>query len=130
MTDMDSQDYFERKKNLLNECISMSEDMLSDYSDIDSINSILSIRSEKITALQELEDASKNGVGLLSETQKAQINRIIDLLLDLDRDVEKKIKTAQSELKNEMKINTQNQKLISYTGKHIPVSGRVMDYKK
>lgn len=108
----------------------MSEDMLSDYSDIDSINSILSIRSEKITALQELEDASKNGVGLLSETQKAQINRIIDLLLDLDRDVEKKIKTAQSELKNEMKINTQNQKLISYTGKHIPVSGRVMDYKK
>jgi hypothetical protein len=127
---MDSQDYFERKKNLLNECISMSEDMLSDYSDIDSINSILSIRSEKITALQELEDASKNGVGLLSETQKAQINRIIDLLLDLDRDVEKKIKTAQSELKNEMKINTQNQKLISYTGKHIPVSGRVMDYKK
>lgn len=131
MNDMDSNEYFEKKKALLKECVSLSEEMLSNISKIDTIKSILVRRSEKIRLLQDLEVSCGKAMGdSLSEKQKAQINQVVSLLLALDRDTSKKIRTEQVNLKILMKVNTQNHKLMGYTGKYAPTRGRLLDCKK
>ena len=131
MIDMNSNEYFERKKALLKECVTLSEEMLSNINEIDKINNILLKRSEKIHLLQELEDNYGEAFeSIMSDNQKSQINQIVSLLLGLDRDTEKKIKNEQLELKKRMKVNIQNQKMISYTGKYAQTSGRLLDKKK
>ena len=126
MNDMDSNEYFEKKKALLRECVSLSEEMLSNISDIDTINNILLKRSEKIHFLQDFEDTyRKDFEDTLSEKQKSEINQIVSLLLGLDRDTIKKIKVEQSTLKNAMKVNSQSYKMMGYTGKYAQTSGRL-----
>jgi len=129
---MDSNEYFEQKRNLLKECVSISEDILSNIADIDKVNSLLSSRSEKIGQLQTLEETAdgKAHMMALPDREKAQIDQLIALLLGLDRDTAKKIKSAQEDLKKSMKVNTQNHKLANYTGKYGQTSGRLLDKKK
>jgi hypothetical protein len=129
---MDSNEYFEQKRNLLKECVSISEDILSNITDIDKVSSLLSFRSEKIGQLQKLEEAAdgKTLMKALPDKQKSQIDQLIALLLGLDRDTAKKIKSDQEDLKKTMKVNTQNHKLANYTGKYSPSSGKLLDKKK
>ena len=132
MNNMDSNEYFEQKRILLKECVSISEEILSNITDIDTINKLLSARAEKITLLQKLEEEFQGKVimSTLPDKQKAQINQLVTLLLGLDRDTAKKIKNTQEDLKKSMKVNTQNHKLANYTSKFVQTSGRFLDKKK
>jgi hypothetical protein len=132
VNNMDSNEYFEQKRILLKECVSISEEILSNITDIDTINKLLSARAEKITLLQKLEEEFQGKVIMrtLPDKQKAQINQLVALLLGLDRDTAKKIKSTQEDLKKSMKVNTQNHKLANYTGKFVQTSGRFLDKKK
>ena len=128
MGDISSNDYFIQKEALLKECVSLSEDLLSSIHDVDVVNSILNQRSEKIQQLQDLDDACDSAS--LSAEQKSQVNQIVSLLLDLDRDAIKEIKKDKADVMNAMKSNTQNHKMIGYKGKQSEVSGRNLDIKK
>ena len=123
-----SNDYFTQKKALLKECVSLSEELLSNLDNINMINEILSKRSDKIVQLQKLDDAY--GPQTLTDLQKSQINQIVSLLLGLDRDVMREIKVEQADVKNEMKVNTQNHKMVGYKGNQSQPRGRVLDIKK
>lgn len=127
---MDLNGYFEQKRNLLKDCITLSENILSSISDIDHVNQLLEQRMEKISLLQKLDGEYGSMMEKLPENQKAQIDQMVSLLLGLDRDAAKKIRLEQEELKKLMKVNTQNQKLANYTGSHAPTGGRFLDKKK
>lgn len=128
---MDCNEYFEKKKALLRDCVSLSEEMLSSGGDIEQVNSILCTRHDKITCLQELDgNWDQSGSGFLTEKQKLQINQMVTLLNDLDRGIAKQIKAEQDEIRNNMKINTQNHRLAGYTGKYGTATGRLINYKK
>lgn len=128
---MDPKDYFERKKALLKDCVTLTEDVLSNINDIGTVNNLLLTRGEKISLLQELDSTyDKAMAGSLSEAQKTQIDQLVSLLLGLSRDTIKKIQRDQVELKKLMKVNAQNHKLIGYTGKYTQTSGRLLDKKK
>lgn len=129
---MDPNVYFEQKRSLLKECIGISEEILSNMDDIDTINSLLSVRAEKITSIQKLEDEAKGKeiMRALPDEQKTQIDQLISLLLGLDHDTANKIKSSQEDLKKSMKVNAQNHKLANYTGKYVQTSGRLLDKKK
>lgn len=128
---MDSREYFEQKRDLLKGCISLSEEILSNLSDIETVSALLEKRSEKISLLQKLEDdCGKAMMDLLPVEEKAKINQMLSLLLGLDRDTARKLQQEQAELKEMMRANTQNHKLINYTGKHAQTSGRLLDKKK
>lgn len=128
MSGMSSNDYFIQKEALLKECVSLSEELLSNIHDIDAVNRILYARSEKIRQLQELDDACDPAS--LSSKQKSQINQIVSLLLGLDRDAIKEIKGEQANVMNAMKANTKNHKMVGYNGKQPEASGRKIDIKK
>lgn len=128
MSDIVSNDYFTQKKALLKECVSLSEDLLSNIQDISAITEILSKRSEKISQLQKLDDTYKNEI--LTDLQKSQINQMVSLLLGLDRDATRKIKEEQVDVKHDMKVNTQNHKMVGYKGNQGQPRGRVLDIKK
>ena len=131
MINMVINEFFEKKIALLKECVSLSEEILSTINDIDQVNRLLSARYLKIISLQNLEEeGTRIAEGFLTERQKTKINQLVALLIGLDSDIEKKIKVAQSELKNEMKVNTKHHQLMGYTGKYASVSGRHIDYKK
>lgn len=129
---MDSNLYFEQKRTLLKECVSVSENILSNIDDMEKVNELLAFRAEKITKIQEFEKAyqGQTMMASLPDKQKSQINQLVSLILDLDRDTEMRIKAAQEELKQTMKINTQNHKMIQYAGKIPPASGKLLDKKK
>jgi hypothetical protein len=127
---MDSNSYFEQKRNLLKDCITLSENILSSISDMEQVNQLLEKRMEKINLLQKLDGDCGFMMDSLPGKQKTQIDQMVGLLLGLDRDAVKKIQLEQTELKKLMKINTQNQKLANYTGKHIQTSGKFLDKKK
>ena len=128
---MDPKEYFERKCGLLRECVSLSEEILSNIADIDTVNELLSAREEKIALLQELDDArGKAAMASLPDEQKAQIDQTVALLLGLDRDAVKEIESAQDELKRSMRTNTQTQKLVNYANKYVQTSGKLLDKRK
>ena len=128
---MDSKEYFEQKRDLLQACISLSEEILSSIGDIETVNTLLEERAEKISLLQKLDDhRGKAMMDFLSTEEKSKINQMVSLLLSLDRDTLSKLQQEQAELKKLMRANTQNHKLINYTGKHVQTSGRLLDKKK
>ncbi len=127
---MDLTSYFEQKRNLLKDCITLSENILSSISDVDHVNQLLEQRMEKISLLQKLDREYGAMMKELPGSQKTQIDQMVSLLLGLDRDAAKKIQLQQEELKKMMKINMQNQKLANYTGSYTSTGGRLLDKKK
>jgi len=131
MNDMDSNEYFSQKRAFLKECVTLSEELLSNIGDLDAVNETLTKRSKKIQQIKDLDDAcGKEMADSWSESQKTQINQIVSLLSGLDRDAVRLIKEEQADLKNTMKVNAQNHKLMNYTGKYAQTSGRLLDKKK
>ena len=131
MNDLDSNEYFIQKRTLLKECVSLSEELLSNIGDWDAVNGALERRSEKIRQIKALDDAcGKAPAEFWQQSQKAEIDQTVSLLLGLDRDAMKLIKDAQTDLKNSMKTNTKEHKLASYTVKYASPSGRLLDKKK
>lgn len=131
VNDVDSNEYFNQKRALLKECVSLSEELLGNIGDLDAVNNALEKRSEKIRQIQALDDVCRKDLAdSWSQAQQTQIDEIVSLLLGLDRDAIKTIKEEQTVLKNSMKVNTKGHKLANYTVGYASTSGRLLDKKK
>ena len=131
MDTKNSNEYFLQKIQLLKQCISLSEELLSSLEDWESLNEILAKRGAVIQQLQNLDQSfGEKAMHSCSEVQKSEINRLVSLILALDRDASKLIKEEQTNLMSAIKINRKEQKIFNYKINTATESGSRLDYKE
>ncbi|KNZ41752.1 hypothetical protein [Acetobacterium bakii] len=123
-------DYCREKIRLLKEYISKSEEVLSNVEQWELLNDILSEREYLIQKLQILEAENKAVMPNCSQDQRTEIDGLVRLILDIDKDGIKMIEAEKKKIIGELKINQQSQKVSDYQQKSLAESGRLLDYKK
>lgn len=124
-------EYFRRKKALLKQCLSLSEEFMSSIEDWESLPDILSRREEVLLQLTELEkEAGSEAAASLTDEMKREIDGTIRLILDLDNDASNRIRREQQSITDSLKANIKVQKFIQYApAPELPRGGR-LDYRK
>lgn len=131
MTINTSYEYLQQKKALLKQCLNLSEELISSIDEWESVPDIISSREAVILQLKELEDAAGTKVkASLTHEMKQELDQMIKLILDLDKDATNLIHKEQQNIMGSLKANTQGQKLIQYAQIPEVPSGRKLDYKK
>ncbi|MDD4564735.1 MAG: hypothetical protein PHE79_04585 [Eubacteriales bacterium] len=124
-------EYFQQKKNLLDQCLRLSEELLSSLESWELLPDILNRREEVIHQLDELEKKTgKEAAASLSLEKKQELDLLTKLILELDKDCACKIHAEQQSILNSLKKNIKGQKLVQYAQVREPEQGRVLDYKK
>lgn len=124
-------EYLQQKKALLKQCLNLSEELISSIKEWDSVPDIISKREIVIQQLKELEDSTKPGIkASLTKEMKQELDQMIHLILDLDKDAANLIRGEQKSIIESMKANTKEQKLIKYAQVPDVQSGHKLDYKK
>jgi len=131
MTIHTSYEYLQQKKALLKQCLNLSEELISSIEEWESVPDLISRREAVILQLKELEEAAgtKLKASLTSE-MKQELDQMIKLILDLDKDATNLIRKEQQNIMDSLKANTQEQKLMQYAQPTELPSGRKLDYKK
>lgn len=126
-----SYEYYQQKKALLKECLTLSEELISSIEDWDSVPDLVSKREAVILALKELEETAGTSVkAALTKDLKQELDQMIRLILDLDKDATNLIRTEQQNVLDSLKANTKGQKLTQYAQAPELPHGRKLDYKK
>lgn len=127
----------QKKKQLLEQCLEKTEELLSCLTSQNTdelskaVSCILAERAEIINELQLLESSIKTIFNRSDlDKEKKEINHLVNLLLTLNKDAERLIKSVQEKLLANIKVHTQKQKIIPYASAPMPQRGRLMDYKK
>lgn len=124
-------EYLQQKKALLKQCLNLSEELIGSIEAWDSVPDIISKRDDVIRQLKELEDLAKPGVkASLTKEMKQELDQMIRLILDLDKDAANLIRKEQKTIIESLKTNTKGQKLIQYAQIPDLQSGQRLDYKK
>ncbi len=124
-------EYVQQKKALLKQCLTLSEELLSSIEEWDPVPDIVKQREAVIMQLKELEDDTPPKVkATLTKEMKQEMDQMIRLILDLDKEATSRIKKEQQALLDSMKANVKGQKLIQYAQVSDLGSGRKLDYKK
>lgn len=124
-------EYVQQKKGLLKQCLNLSEEILSSLEEWEPVPGIVAKREEVIAQLKELEDAAGPKVkATLTKEMKQEMDQMIQLILDLDKEAVSRIRKEQQNLLDSMKANVKEQKLIHYSPIPDGESGRKLDYKK
>ncbi len=126
-----SNEYFRQKKSLLEQCLALSEELISSIESWESVPDVMARKEAAIMNLKDLEDSIDSGVkASLSQEMKQELDRMIHLILALDQDTANLIRREQLEIKGSLKANIQGQKLMQYAQTHEIPSGTKLDYKK
>jgi len=126
-----SYEYLQQKKALLKQCLNLSEELISSIDEWESVPDIISRREAVILQLKELEEAAGTKVkASLTSEMKQELDQMINLILDLDKDATNLIRKDQQNIMGSLKANTQEQKLMQYAQSTELPSGRKLDYKK
>lgn len=124
-------EYLQQKKALLKQCLNLSEELIGSIEEWDSVPDIISQREVLIRELKVLEDSTKPSIkASLTKEMKQELDQMIKLILDLDKDAAKLIRQEQKTIMESLKTNTKGQKLIQYTQIPDVQSGHKLDYKK
>ena len=126
-----SYEYYQQKKALLKECLTLSEELISSIEEWDSVPDLVSKREAVILTLKRLEETAGTPVkAALTKDLKQELDQMICLILDLDKDATNLIRTEQQNVLNSLKTNTKEQKLMQYAQAPELPQGRKLDYKK
>ena len=126
-----SYEYLQQKKALLKECLHLSEELISGIDEWESVPDIISRREAVILQLKELEETAGAKVkASLTREMKQELDQMIKLILDLDKDAANLIRKEQQNIMGSLKANTQEQKLMQYAQPTEVPSGRKLNYKK
>lgn len=125
-----SNEYFRQKKTLLDQCLTLSEELISSIEDWEALSDLLSRRETVIRELKELEDGAGPEREALTEEMRREIQQTVGLILDLDRDAAALIRKEQQNIMDSMKTNIKEQKFIQYIPSAKPERGSRLDYKK
>jgi hypothetical protein len=124
-------EYFLQKKTLLEQCLSLSEELISSIESWESLSDILSGRETVLLQIKELEESSgPETAAFLTEEMKSEIDQIIKLILNLDKDAAALIRREQQGVMDSLKANIKEQKFIQYAPVPELPRGRKLDYKK
>ena len=111
---------------LLDQCLTLSEELISSIENWETLPDLLSRRETVILELKELEERET----FLSEEMRREIQQTVSLILDLDRDAAALIRKEQQNIMDSMKTNIKEQKFIQYIPSAKPERGSRLDYKK
>ncbi|MDD2189677.1 MAG: flagellar protein FliT [Eubacteriales bacterium] len=124
-------EYYRKKKALLKECLALSEELISSIEDWDAIPVIITKREALIGELRDLEETARAPVKVaLTKELKQELDQMIRLILNLDKDVADLIRTEQQNVLDSLKKNTKGQKLTQYAQTQDLARGSKLDYKK
>ena len=124
-------EYLQQKKALLKQCLNLSEELISSIDEWETVPDLISRREALILQLKELEEAAGTKVkASLTSEMKQDLDQMIKLILDLDKDATNLIRKEQQHIMDSLKANTQEQKLMQYAQPAELPSGRKLDYKK
>lgn len=119
---------------LLKQYISLSEELLSIQLEDDwpQMDGFFSERETVIQQLQNLDrDNDKTIIASCSPIQNAQIDQLVSLILEVDKNIEDLIKKERDKILESMKSNTHEQKIADYAAIENPNSaGKYLDIKK
>lgn len=123
--------YYQKKKDLLAQCLALSEDLISGLEEWDEIPGIMERKEALVLQLKALEDSTSDEVkSALSPVQKQELNQSIKLILDLDRNTVERVRKEQQEIKSSLKVTVNEQKVMQYAQSPGMSSGIRLDYKK
>lgn len=123
--------YYQKKKDLLAQCLALSEDLISGLEEWDEIPEIMERKEALILQLKALEDSTDDEVkSALSPSQKQELNQSIKLILDLDQNTVERVRKEQQEIKSSLKVTVNEQKVMQYAQFSEIANGRKLDYKK
>jgi len=126
-----SYEYYKQKKALLKECLTISEELMSSIEGWDSVPDLVSKREAMILELKKLEEATGTAIKTaLTKELKQELDQMIQLILDLDKNATNLIRTEQQNVLDSLKANTKGQKLMQYAQAPELPQGRKLDYKK
>lgn len=125
-------EFCQEKIQILKDYVEKGEEIISKIEDWESLAAILEERDELIVKLQKLElkiceNGSGNGCSL---EQKNQIDNLVKLILDLDKNCIHLIKAEQQKTLQDLKNNQKNQKVADYEISLTPSYGTFLDAKK
>lgn len=125
-----STEYFHRKMQLLNDCLNLSEQLLSCLEDWESLETILTKRSVIINKIQLLDEMyPQEIIDACSGEQKLEAHQLLSLILNLNRDAEKLLREEKERIVASIKSNVQGQKVARY-GSPGTETGHLIDHKK
>ena len=128
----DSKEYFTNKISLLKQCLEITEELISKISDWESLEDVLSRRQVVIDSLQKLEKGAKENKPL-SPSEEDQVNQLLKLIIDLDKDAKKLLQEERDKTIQLLKSNVQGQKVMDYVKHDNPEyqqQGRRFDIKE
>jgi len=124
-------EYYNKKKALLQQCLDISGKLPGSVEDLDFVTNILSEREALLLELKELEETTEAGEkSLLSPESKQELDQIIGQIRDLDEELVKLLRREQEKILDSLKANAQGRKLTQYAQTPDPAQGRKFDYKK
>lgn len=126
-----SYEYYQQKQALLKKCLALSEELISSIENWDSVPEIVAKREAVIQDLKTLEDSTITSVkAALTKECKQELDQMIRLILNLDKDATSMIRKEQQNVLGSLKANTKGQKLMQYAQAPDLTRGSKMDYKK
>lgn len=124
-------EYLQQKKALLKQCLALSEELIGSIKDWEAVPEIVSKREAVIQQLKELEESTGARIkASLTKEMKQELDQIIKLILDLDKDATNLIRKEQKDIMDSLKNNTKGQILVQYVQTPEITTGRKLDYKK
>lgn len=116
MESIRTKDYFIRKTDLLGQCIAVSESLFGSLRSEDLLPGILLQREDLINRIEILErDFKQEEKTACAPHQKEQLDRQVQLLLAMDRDMADAICKIQVDLLAEIKENKKRQQIANYS---------------
>lgn len=127
-----SRTFCQQKISILKEYVTRGEEILSSIEDWESLAGILEKRDQLIIQLQNLEENSKASDEnmICSADEKNQVDDLLKLILDMDKNCIKLIQDEKDKTMNDLKSNQQNQKIVDYQINLTPNYGTFLDAKK
>lgn len=124
-----TQEYYQKKKALLNQCLRLSEDIASGLEQWENLAGILLERESLLDQIKELElETTEETKRSLPHDKRRDLDQSIKLILDFDQDTIKAMRKEQEDIMTSLKANIQEQKTIQYGTSTQPSSGRLMNY--
>ncbi|AFA49222.1 flagellar protein FliT [Acetobacterium woodii] len=127
-----SRTFCQQKILILKEYVTRGEEILSSIEDWELLAGILEKRDQLIIQLQNLEkNAQENNENMIcSADEKSQVDNLLKLILDMDKNCIKLIQDEKDKTMNDLKNNQHNQKIVDYQINLTPNYGTFLDAKK
>ena len=131
MTTPAYQEFYNRKIELLRQFLQLSEELLSDITQWEMLGEILGKRQAVLDEIKKNEEHfGKEVADSCTLDQKKEIDRLIKLITDLDKNASDKIRAERENNLHSIKTNVQEQKLLNYGAFRVSSSGKLLDKKK